>query len=382
MPAILRTEWILAVAAVITRLGVLSQLVLAIAQLLPGPGSRVIVGIGAAAVVETCWFAAAVWRARRVAWWASLIDWLALLALLGLPAVSAPASRSPGESPFFNVVTPASITLGLTDWRVMAALGTAMSLAAVNVLPSIVAAHTTYPAWNAVADGLGIVSAVTVAAVVAALARGSARETDRKRAESAARARDLARERERLRQGAMLRRRLVSTLDELARPGVVGDDQIVAQIRKDRRWLSDVIERGAVKTGRAVDQTLSGALCELVVDRAAAGLHVRFDLPEREPELGGAGRDALVGAVREALTNVSKHAATEAAEVCVSVSGSAVVVVVSDHGRGYDPDVVTERAGQRGSLRRRMADAGGRADIQSAPGRGTTITLTLYLTSP
>ena len=368
-----RIEWILAVAAVITRLGALTQLVLAASVLRSDPSYGLVLAIGVGGATETLWYVATCWRARRVTGRVAGVDGVALLLLLGLPVLVSPQV---GESPYFNVVTPASITLGLADWPVIAALGSATALAILNAAPSLVVAHTTYPAWNAVADGLGIVSAVTVATVVAALARRSARETDRERAEASARAGDLARERERLRQATVLRHRLVSTVDALARPGAIRDEQIAAQLRKERRWLRALVEPGDA-AATAVPDPLAGALRELAAEKGAAGLRVRVKMPELEPVLDRASRDALVDAVREALTNVAKHAATDAAEVGVSVSEAAVVVLVTDRGRGYDPAVVTERIGQSGSLRRRMADAGGPAEIESTPGLGTTVRLTL-----
>ncbi len=244
MRAAERTEWILAVAAAITRVGALSQLVLAIVADQSGPGHRAVVAIGIFGVLETGWYVAVCLRARGVPGWATVVDWIALLALLGLPAVSALVPQTVvGESPYFNVVTPASITLGLADWPVVAALGSATSLAVVNTAMSIVPAHTTYPPWNAAVDALSILSAVTVACVVAALARRSARATDRERDDATARARDLAREQERLRQANALRDRLLATVDALAEPGAVRNYRVADQIRAEALWLHSLIER-------------------------------------------------------------------------------------------------------------------------------------------
>lgn len=380
MRAAARIEWILAVAAAITRVGALSQLVLAIVAHQSGPGSRAVVAIGIFGALETGWYVTVCLRARRVPGWATVVDWIALLILLGLPAVPALVPQTVvGESPYFNVVTPASITLGLADWPVVAALGSATSLAVLNMAMSIVPARTTYPPWNAAVDALSILSAVTVASVVAALARRSARATDRERDEATARARDLAREHERLRQANALRHRLLTTVDALAAPGAVRDDRVADQIRAEARWLHGLIERDAADPDVGSDEGgLSAALRMIVAEKATIGLDVRLRMPGSEPDLDPAGHNALVDAVREALTNVAKHSGTMTADVCVSVDDRTVVVLVSDRGRGYDPSIVKQRVGQSDSLRRRMADAGGRADIRSVPGGGTTVRLMLH----
>jgi signal transduction histidine kinase len=86
---------------------------------------------------------------------------------------------------------------------------------------------------------------------------------------------------------------------------------------------------------------------------------------------------ALSRGVREALTNVARHAGTEHAEVRVSQTAETVRVEVVDSGRGFDPAAVSgERYGVRHSLLERMLRIGGRARIESRPGHGTTVTLT------
>ncbi len=53
-----------------------------------------------------------------------------------------------------------------------------------------------------------------------------------------------------------------------------------------------------------------------------------------------------------------------------------VAVEVIDDGPGFDPAAVpAHRYGLREAVRGRMATVGGRADIDSAPGRGTRIRL-------
>lgn len=74
--------------------------------------------------------------------------------------------------------------------------------------------------------------------------------------------------------------------------------------------------------------------------------------------------------VAEALTNVAKYAHASAAQVCVKqVNGSVTVEIADDGIGGADPG---HGSGLRG-LADRVAALDGRLEVDSAPGRGTTI---------
>ncbi len=98
------------------------------------------------------------------------------------------------------------------------------------------------------------------------------------------------------------------------------------------------------------------------------------DLPEgNEREI-----HALNGAVTEALTNAAKHGASESATVYAEPGEDTTFFVsIKDRGTGFDLLDHSAGEGLAGSIRGRIADAGGSVEITSKPGRGTEVTLRL-----
>lgn len=86
--------------------------------------------------------------------------------------------------------------------------------------------------------------------------------------------------------------------------------------------------------------------------------------------------------VQEALTNARKHAASDRVHVGLSRESDTIVVEVRDWGRGFDlSDVAAkpdrgEHLGLMG-MRERVSLLGGRVEIHSAPGAGTTVRIEL-----
>ncbi len=89
----------------------------------------------------------------------------------------------------------------------------------------------------------------------------------------------------------------------------------------------------------------------------------------------------LFQCVRELLFNTIKHGRTHEARVALRRDGGRVRIVVQDEGAGFDPAVVGPGAGGfgLGSIRERMSLVGGSMEIDSAPGRGTRVTLSAPL---
>jgi len=89
--------------------------------------------------------------------------------------------------------------------------------------------------------------------------------------------------------------------------------------------------------------------------------------------------------VRELLMNIVKHATVKRARVVVEAESDRVVIMVQDHGRGFDPSTLPpgipgHHFGLQ-SVRERITATGGTFVIDSTVGRGASITVTLPIHS-
>jgi signal transduction histidine kinase len=85
---------------------------------------------------------------------------------------------------------------------------------------------------------------------------------------------------------------------------------------------------------------------------------------------------AQSAAVQAAVNSVNHAGSGVARSVRMTAWQGGIQIVVSDDGQGFDPKhVPAERLGVRGSIIERMVNVGGRAEVQSAPGVGTTVTI-------
>jgi signal transduction histidine kinase len=109
------------------------------------------------------------------------------------------------------------------------------------------------------------------------------------------------------------------------------------------------------------------------------GLEVGLEEAVGDERLPPEVETTLFRVAQEALTNVRKHARASTAHVVLDRSGRAVRLMVRDEGRGFRPDEATrsngpgERVGLSG-MRERLSLLGGKFELQSEPGSGTTVT--------
>ena len=212
-----------------------------------------------------------------------------------------------------------------------------------------------------------IATLVAVAGIAIVLGPGVARMarqlTDERR--------DRIRSQERAEMAAHLHDSVLHTLALIQRSDDPAEAAALArgQERELRAWL-----RGQ---DRSRQESLS-----MAVDALAGRVERLHKVPVEAVVVGDADMDddlrALVDAASEAAVNAARHAGAATVSVYVEVEPDAVTAYVRDDGKGFDVDAVpADRRGIAESIRGRMERRGGVALVDSEPGEGTEVVLTL-----
>ena len=127
------------------------------------------------------------------------------------------------------------------------------------------------------------------------------------------------------------------------------------------------------------DLGLLPALRSLVADfTERSGISVSLREPPFLPSLSPDAELALFRSLQEGLSNVLRHAAATSVDVAISDTGQAVVLRVSDNGRGLPQESSTsqfERNGHMGlaGMRERITALGGSVRVTGATGKGVVL---------
>jgi glucose-6-phosphate-specific signal transduction histidine kinase len=175
--------------------------------------------------------------------------------------------------------------------------------------------------------------------------------------------------------GAMLHDTALQALEYLASDGY-GAELDADTVRQVARDTAVELRGSLLRLGAPEPCELVAALQQVVSAAQRRGTVDVQMVTELNGSVYGAEAAALVGAVREALNNVHKHAQASSVVVHCETSEAGARVVVSDDGVGVDLAHAVAGIGLRHSIIERMATNGGRACVSSEPGRGTLVTLT------
>jgi signal transduction histidine kinase len=189
-----------------------------------------------------------------------------------------------------------------------------------------------------------------------------------------------------------LRQRIAQDLhDEIG--SSLGSIALIAQdiLADDRHAREDLAEIKAIanETADAMrditrlvhsDRYGSDDLPQLLRDtaeRLLRGLDHHLDIDEHAPtrRLGVERQRDLMLIFKEALHNITRHAHPTKVAIRLEQRGNALVLTVTDDGRGFAPAAPTVGMGLA-NVRRRAGKHRGRVDIASSP-QGTTLSLTL-----
>jgi hypothetical protein len=334
-----------------------------------------VMAVTAGGTAESAWMIKRSWRRGRLDPLAVAVDALfGMAALLMVGTALGNGDRTSSLNWALPFTVGAAVAAGLA-LRAGAALALSTGLAAVyliSVWPDVALGHG--PATTALVNAVSYLGFLCVAAAVRAIMLGLVVRLRQARGEAVERGEQLAAERERARQQRLIHDVALQTLEAIAQGWGDGGPRL-----RQRAWQESRRLRLALRDDhpgeRAGGRGLRGQLGSLVGEFARLGLQI--DLIDAELESAPPDRvtQALCGAVREALCNVHKHAASSGATVRVATVDDGIELTVLDRGCGFDPGGCQPGFGVVNSIQRRIAEVGGRADVSSAPGRGTLVRL-------
>lgn len=163
---------------------------------------------------------------------------------------------------------------------------------------------------------------------------------------------------------------LIAIKTELATRVWARDDHAAKrEVEEVERIARDALAqvRRAVSGIRAAGVAAELASARLLLESSAILFRYDADLAGLPPTI----ETAIALAVREAVTNIQRHSGASRASASIRRERGALVVVVTDDGRGSS---IVPGNGLKG-MRERLADIGATLEIDSVRGRGTTLTI-------
>jgi two-component system, NarL family, sensor histidine kinase UhpB len=127
---------------------------------------------------------------------------------------------------------------------------------------------------------------------------------------------------------------------------------------------------------------LAGCIDRLTGPLRHRGTAVRWDTPHWGIEIPAGCASLLYQSAREALSNAFKYSDASQLNLQLAAVDHGIRLVVSDDGTGFDSKLATCGRHHGYGLRLMSVavhEAGGTVDICSAPGQGTSVTVTLPL---
>jgi signal transduction histidine kinase len=151
---------------------------------------------------------------------------------------------------------------------------------------------------------------------------------------------------------------------------------LARSMHEDSVRLSDDVHALSYRLHPSVldDLGLSEALrteCDLFSRRES--IRAELTASELPAELPPSAAICLFRIAQEALNNVARHARASRVDLSLTRQNGGIQLTVNDDGQGFQPAQQKGRSLGHASMRERIRLVQGRLDIQSVPGRGTTV---------
>ena len=111
------------------------------------------------------------------------------------------------------------------------------------------------------------------------------------------------------------------------------------------------------------------------------GIEAKITAAEEMNRFSSEIETALFRCIQESLTNVSRHSGAKKVLIIIECNPGSIEISIEDDGKGFEPDTPSPARGHLGLLgmQERVKLLSGRFKIDSKPGCGTRITITLPL---
>ncbi|GAA3850353.1 sensor histidine kinase [Saccharothrix violaceirubra] len=161
----------------------------------------------------------------------------------------------------------------------------------------------------------------------------------------------------------------------------VAADAVPAPVRHRLVTARNLARTSLVEVRRSIEALRPGPLQDArlgdAVRQAVTTWHEQYHVPASFTVTGtplpvhSEVEVTVLRAAQEALANVGRHAAATRVAVTLSYMEDVIVLDVRDDGRGFDPSAATGFG--LTALRQRVAALSGHVDVESAPGAGTAV---------
>ncbi len=171
-------------------------------------------------------------------------------------------------------------------------------------------------------------------------------------------------------------RKLIASDPDAAAGHIKEAERLTKDLRTELSNLIQQLRPAALESKGLVDAVREYAEDWSRQNGIAAEVHV-----QRQRSLPLEIEQVLFRIVQEALANVARHSQANQVEIRLVYSKQDITCAINDDGLGFNPDEIRSGFGLR-SMGERTETLGGTLSIESSPGEGTTVSLSIPITEP